>query len=53
MTQKILVTYATRAGSTTEIAAEIGQTLVARGFNVEVKPVKEVSSLAGYQSVIL
>jgi menaquinone-dependent protoporphyrinogen oxidase len=53
MTQKILVTYATRAGSTAEIAAAIGQTLAERGFNAEVKPVKKVSSLAGYQSVIL
>lgn len=53
MTQKILVTYATRAGSTAEIAAAIGQTLATRGFNVEVKPVKKVSALDGYQAVIL
>lgn len=53
MTQKILVTYATRAGSTAEIAAAIGQTLATRGFHVEVKPVKKVSSLSGYQAVIL
>jgi menaquinone-dependent protoporphyrinogen oxidase len=53
MTQKILVTYATRAGSTAEIAAAIGQTLAARGFNVEVKPVKKVSALDGYQAVLL
>jgi len=53
MTQKTLVAYATRAGSTAEIAAAIGQTLAERGFSVEVKPVKKVSSLQDYQSVIL
>jgi menaquinone-dependent protoporphyrinogen oxidase len=53
MTQKILVTYATRAGSTAEIAAAIGQTLATRGFNVEVKPVKKVSALDGYQAILL
>ncbi len=53
MTQTILVAYASRAGSTAEIAAVIGQTLAERGFNVDVKPVKKVSSLAGYQTVIL
>lgn len=53
MTQKILVTYATRAGSTAEIAATIGQTLTTRGFSVEVKPVGKVTSLGGYQAVLL
>jgi menaquinone-dependent protoporphyrinogen oxidase len=53
MTQKILVTYATRTGSTAEIANAIGQTLATRGFNVEVKPVKNISSLDEYQAVIL
>jgi menaquinone-dependent protoporphyrinogen oxidase len=53
MNQKILITYATRAGSTAEIAAAIGQTLAVRGFRVEVKPVKKVSSLSDYQAVVL
>jgi len=53
MTQKILIPYATRAGSTAEIAAAIGQTLAERGFSVDVKPVKKASSPAGYQAVIL
>ncbi|NCC36842.1 MAG: flavodoxin, partial [Chloroflexia bacterium] len=41
MTQKVLVTYATRAGSTAEIAVAMAQTLTTRGYNVEVKPVKQ------------
>lgn len=53
MTQKILVAYATRAGSTVEIAAAIGKTLAARGFSVEVKPVAKVASLDGYQAALL
>lgn len=50
---KILVAYATRAGSTAEIAAAIGQTLATRGFSVEVKPVTKVTSLDGYQAALL
>jgi menaquinone-dependent protoporphyrinogen oxidase len=50
---KILVTYATRAGSTAEIAAAIGETLAARGFSVDVKPVARVASLDGYQAALL
>ncbi len=53
MTQRILVTYATRAGSTAEIAASIGETLAARGFSVDVTPVKDQPALDGYAAVIL
>ena len=41
MNNRILVTYATRAGSTAEVAAAIAETLAARGYAVDVKPVKE------------
>lgn len=53
MDKVILVTYATRAGSTAEIANTIGETLAARGFRVEVKPVKSQPALDGYAAVIL
>jgi menaquinone-dependent protoporphyrinogen oxidase len=53
MTQRILVTYATRAGSTAEIAAAIGETLAARGFSVDVTPAKAQPALDGYAAVIL
>jgi menaquinone-dependent protoporphyrinogen oxidase len=53
MTPQILITYATRAGSTAEIASEIGQTLEKNGLNVEIKPVRQVASLSGYQTVLL
>jgi menaquinone-dependent protoporphyrinogen oxidase len=53
MNNRILVTYATRAGSTAEIAAAIGKSLSERGFTVDVKPVKDKPSLNGYQAVIM
>lgn len=50
---RILVTYATRAGSTAEVATAIAATLTERGFQVEVKPVKENPSIQGYQAVLI
>jgi menaquinone-dependent protoporphyrinogen oxidase len=53
MNNRVLVTYATRAGSTAEIAAAIGESLSDQGFTVDVKPVKEKPDLNGYRAVIL
>jgi menaquinone-dependent protoporphyrinogen oxidase len=53
MTNRILVAYATRAGSTIEVAAAIGEALSQRGFSVDVKPVKEKPSVDGYQAVVV
>ncbi len=53
MNKRFLITYATRAGSTPEIAAAIGETLAVRGFKVDVKPVKVKPDLSGYDAVIL
>ena len=53
MNKRILVTYATRAGSTVEVAAAIGEVIAARGFEVDVKPIKEKPSLDGYQAVLV
>lgn len=53
MNKRILVTYATRAGSTVEVASAIGETLRGRGFSVDVKPAKENPSLDGYQAVVI
>ena len=53
MTNLILVTYATRAGSTAKVAAAIGETIAARGFEVDVEPIKEKPSLDGYQAVLV
>lgn len=53
MTKRIIVTYATRAGSTAEIAAAIGKVLSERGFSVDVKPLKDLPDLNGYQAAII
>lgn len=53
MNKKILVTYATRAGSTAEVAVAIGEALNKRGFAVDVKPVKEKPNIANYQAVLM
>lgn len=49
---KTLVAYATRAGSTAEIADTIGQALAVQGAAV-VLPLKNVGSLKGYKAVVL
>lgn len=53
MTNRILIAYATRAGSTAEIAARIGQALARRGAAVDVLPVTAVESLEPYGAVVL
>ena len=53
MSNRILVTYATRTRSTADVADAISEVLTARGFAVDVKPVKVKPSIEGYRGVIL
>jgi len=53
MAQKILVAYATRAGSTREIAGAIGEELERQDLAVDVIDCREVTELAPYQAVII
>jgi menaquinone-dependent protoporphyrinogen oxidase len=50
---KILVAYATAAGSTGEIAELVGKTLRERGATVDVHPAKEMTDLSEYGAVVL
>jgi menaquinone-dependent protoporphyrinogen oxidase len=52
MVDKILVTYASRAGSTAGVAEVIGKTLAEEGAQVDVLPMKDVKDLASYQAVV-
>ena len=52
MSNKILVTYASRTGSTAEIADAIGKTLSEGGAEVDVVPMNDVKDLSAYQSVV-
>lgn len=49
---KILVTYATMAGSTAEVAQAVGEELERSGLEVEVLPISQVQDVAGYAGVV-
>lgn len=53
MNQKVLVAYASKAGSTAEVAQVIAQELTKRGYMVDLRQAKEVSDLSDYQAVVL
>jgi menaquinone-dependent protoporphyrinogen oxidase len=51
--KKILVTYASMAGSTAEVAQAVGEELQQAGLQVDVKPLEQASDLAGYDGVVV
>jgi menaquinone-dependent protoporphyrinogen oxidase len=53
MSTSILVAYATRYGSTQEVAEAIAATLRERGLEVDLQPARKVRSLEGYDAVVL
>lgn len=53
MNSKILVTYASRTGSTAEIAEAIGKTLTHNGAQVDWLPMQDVKDLSPYSAVVL
>lgn len=53
MDKKILVAYASKRGSTAEIAEKIGQTLRQKGFQVDVQNVEAINDLTAYNKIIL
>ena len=52
MSNKILVTYASRAGSTADVAEAIGKTLAEGGAQVDIIPMKAVKDVTPYQAVV-
>jgi menaquinone-dependent protoporphyrinogen oxidase len=52
MNDKILVTYASRNGSTAGVAEAIGKSLAEGGAQVDVLPMKDVKDLALYRAVV-
>lgn len=53
MPGKILVTYASRTGSTVGVADAIGKTLAENGAQVEVGPLQAIKDLTPYQAVVV
>jgi menaquinone-dependent protoporphyrinogen oxidase len=50
---RVLVAYASKAGSTAEVAGAIGKRLAATGLAVDVRRAKSVRSVDGYAAVIV
>ena len=53
MKNRVLIAYASKSGSTAEVAQQIGAVLGARDEMVDVLPVGKVDDLSPYQTVIL
>ena len=53
MQASILVGYATRYGSTQEVAEVVATGLHETGFTVDIQPMHKVHTLAGYRAVVL
>ncbi len=52
MNQPILVTYATRTGSTAGVAETIAHMLIESGLQVDICPMSEVKDLSPYRAVV-
>jgi menaquinone-dependent protoporphyrinogen oxidase len=53
MENKILIAYASKYGSTKEIAEKIGEMLKQEGLQADVLPVKSVKNPAAYKNMVL
>ena len=53
MSTFVLVGYATRYGSTQEVAEAVATTLRECGLAVDIQPMRKVRTLAGYSAVVL
>ncbi len=51
--KKVLVTYASKAGSTSEVAAAIADVLSKSGADVTVERIKNVKDISAYQAVVV
>lgn len=53
MKKKILVAYATRVGSTADVAASIAKELSRAGETVDLRPIAEVHAVNGYRAAVI
>lgn len=53
MGTKVLVTYASKYGSTQEVAQSIATTLSKRGISVDLQPMRKAPAIKGYGAIVL
>jgi menaquinone-dependent protoporphyrinogen oxidase len=53
MSASVLIAYATRYGSTQEVAEAVAATLRERGLEVDIQPMRQVRALDQYRAVVL
>jgi menaquinone-dependent protoporphyrinogen oxidase len=53
LSDAVLVAYATRYGSTEEVAAAVTEALREKGLGVDLQPARQVRALEGYRAVVL
>ena len=53
MQDKVLVAYASRTGSTAEVAEAIGKALHGEGDAVDIRPAKDVTDMSPYRAAIV
>lgn len=51
--EKVLVAYASRCGSTAEVAQAVADQLCRRGATVDVRTIEDVQDLTGYDAVVV
>lgn len=51
--KRVLIAYATKAGSTAETAARMGETLTKKGLSIDVLPVSQVKDITPYETVVV
>jgi menaquinone-dependent protoporphyrinogen oxidase len=53
MAKHILITYASRAGTTAGVAESVAQVLREAGFKVDLLPIQQVASLSAYDAIVI
>jgi menaquinone-dependent protoporphyrinogen oxidase len=53
MSKKVLIAYASKCGSTADIAAKIGEIMSGSNLQVDVKPVRDITDISGYSAVVV
>jgi menaquinone-dependent protoporphyrinogen oxidase len=53
MVKRVLVAYASKAGSTAEVADFIGKNIADKGAVVDVKKLENVKGIAGYNAIVI